>query len=276
MSAKAKWRNEKKHVSGCYDLNYTLGGNKGYEFLELIYDWATDRRILESLQDDQLTKFMQLERANFLRKRNHVDSLLSDARAGQLRTQLAVKTRPEGQWYVPGGTDAGKALERRKAVFWICNGSPDDTKLKEIKKVRAILKEYIPNDDTHGKAGPALGRGSEWVKKIHKAVYHNPPPYRFGYLAGNPGYPSSVGGAALLEYIFQQTSNMIWPNLGHDKWQDAALFYLGAIVAVQGFSDGNKRVARMAYSIVLIKGGHSFIAPTITYENELFNMVGAA
>jgi len=274
MSAKTKWRNEKKGVSGCYDLNATLGSNKGFDFLELIYQWATKNGINpRELADKDLTKFMTYEHTNFLNKRNYVDTLLQNARNGNLHIQLALKTRPEGQWYMPGGTDVGKALERRKAVFWICNASPDESKLKEIKNVRAILKEYIPNDDTHGKTGPALGLKSNWIKKIHKAVFHNPPDYRFGYLAGNPGYPSSVGGAALLEYIFQQTSNMRWPAIGDIKWQDAALFYLGAIVAVQGFTDGNKRAARIAYSIVLIKGGHPFIAPTKHYESTLFNMV---
>ena len=260
-------------VRGCYDLNFSLGGNKGFDFLELIYEWATNNRFdPRALADNDLTKFMTYERTNFLSKRNHVDFLLQNARNGQHNIQLALKTRPENQWYVAGGTDVGKALERRKAVFWICNACHDDLKLKEIKKVRAILKEYIPNDDTHGITGPALGLTSKWIKKIHKAVCHNPPAYRFGYLAGNPGYPSSVGGAALLEYIFQQTSNFRWPAIGNIKWQDAALFYLGAIVAAQGFTDGNKRAARIAYSIVLIKGGHPFIAPTKAYEGDLFNM----
>ena len=279
MSAKTRWRNEKKNVPACYALNATLGLNKGWDFLELIYDWAThshppiDPR---GLPDAVLTQFMQFERANFLSKRNHVGLLLQRARAANLSAQLAVKTRPEGQWYVAGGTDVGRALERRKAVFWICHGCHDDTKLKEIKKVRAILKKYIPNDDTHWRADPPLGGSSELIKKVHKAVYHNPPAYRFGYLAGNPGYPSSVGGATLLEYIFQITSNLRWPALGNIKWQDSALFYLGAIVAVQGFTDGNKRAARIAYSIILIKNGHPFIAPTTAYETELFNMHGAA
>lgn len=274
MSAKTKWRNEKKGVSECYALNATLGQNKGWDFLELIYQWATKNNInLRNLTDQGLAKFMTYEHTNFLSKRNHVDFLLQNARNGNLHTQLALKTRPENQWYVAGGTDVGKALERRKAVFWICNACHDDNiKLKEIKKVRAILKEYIPNDDTHGITGPALGLTSKWIKKIHKTVCHNPPAYRFGYFAGNPGYPSSVGGAALLEYIFQQTSNFRWPAIGNIKWQDAALFYLGAIVATQGFTDGNKRAARIAYSIVLIKGGHPFTAPTTQYESTLFNM----
>ena len=273
MSAKTKWRNEKKGVSGCYDLNATVGSNKGFDFLELIYDAATERGYNpRDVADQDLTRFMTDERNNFLSKRNYVDSLLTRARASNLHPELALNTWPEDQWYAAGGTDAGKALERRKAVFWICNASPDDSKLKEIKKVRAILKEYIPNNDTHGKTGPALGLTSEWIKKIHKAVCHNPPAYRFGYWGGNPGYPSTVGGAALLEYIFQQTSNMRWPAIGDIKWQDAALFYLGAIVAVQGFTDGNKRAARIAYSIVLIKGGHPFIAPTVAYARDLFNM----
>lgn len=274
MSAKTKWRNEKKGVSECYALNAALGQNKGWDFLELIYQWAIKNGInIRNLADQDLAKFMTYEYTNFLNKRNYVDTLLQDARNGNLHTQLALNTRPENQWYVPGGTDVGKALERRKAVFWICHASPDESKLKEVKKVRAILKEYIPNDNTHGKTGPALGLKSNWIQKIHKAVFPNPPAYRFGYLAGNPGYPSSVGGAALLEYIFQQTSNFRWPAIGDIKWQDAALFYLGAIVAVQGFTDGNKRAARIAYSIVLIKGGHSFIAPTTQYESTLFNMV---
>ena len=85
-------------------------------------------------------------------------------------------------------------------------------------------------------------------------------------------YPSSIGGRFLLELIFQWTANAVWPAPGDDQWQDVALFYFGAVATVQGYTDGNKRAARMAYAVTLLKGKRPFTAPSPALEGELIRM----
>jgi prophage maintenance system killer protein len=62
------------------------------------------------------------------------------------------------------------------------------------------------------------------------------------------------------------------PQKGDERWIDIALFYLGAIITVQAFADGNKRVARTAFAIVMVNGGVEFVAPNVKFENDLAQM----
>jgi hypothetical protein len=85
-------------------------------------------------------------------------------------------------------------------------------------------------------------------------------------------YPSHIGGRYLLRWIFGVVAGAGWPASGNDQWDDWALFFLGSIVAAQGFTDGNKRLGRTAYGIVLLTGRRPFRAPTVDLENELYAM----
>ncbi len=82
------------------------------------------------------------------------------------------------------------------------------------------------------------------------------------------------GGRYLLETVFEWTAGALWPFAGDERWLDVALFYLGAVGTVQGYPDGNKRIARMAYALTLLRGKHRFIAPSGALEKKLIQING--
>jgi hypothetical protein len=59
------------------------------------------------------------------------------------------------------------------------------------------------------------------------------------------------------------------PARGNAAWENWALYLFGAIMTSQGFTDGNKRVARPAYAITMVSGGVDFRAMNDTYGESL-------
>ena len=272
------------------ELSYCVGRARTDIYLSLLYEMLKKTGNLEA-PPDTVADMIRLETTRTRNRSTYIDGLLQQAKSGQLRANMAVQgiqdvvppdQVPSGDGTVPVIHAAGgKAREREKALFWICHHALDESKLKELGKVKAILKEYIPDDGSASKTGAALGITSAWVKKIHKAVVPNPNLGGALFKVGGEWhrittqptpYPSSVGGMFCLDHAFLLTSNKKWPANEDPHWMDAALFYLGAIGAAQAFGDGNKRVAHIAYAIVLINGGLWFRAPTEAYEGQLFNM----
>jgi hypothetical protein len=120
--------------------------------------------------------------------------------------------------------------------------------------------------------GRALGPTYHHLRALHKAIAPEATLYRFSRIPSP--YPSSVGGDKLLGYIFQLTSGIRWPEFGDPRWDSIAMFYLTAIAHAQGFADGNKRIANLAYAIVLIKNTHNFKAPSEALKKRLIRMNG--
>ena len=59
------------------------------------------------------------------------------------------------------------------------------------------------------------------------------------------------------------------PARGNAAWENWALYLFGAIMTSQGFTDGNKRVARAVYAIMMVSGGVEFRAMKDTYGVSL-------
>ena len=90
-----------------------------------------------------------------------------------------------------------------------------------------------------------------------------------------PSYPSTAGAGFLFDELFTiVTGQNVWPPFGDGHWDSIAAFYLGSIGTIQVFPDGNKRMSRFAYSVLLIKGTHAFKAPTDTFCMGLYRMKG--
>ncbi len=255
-------------------LERTLGRDLAKAFLEMVYDkWVNGLKYpVKSLDAKTAALFMKTERENYGARKLYVDSLVQQSASGALKTTLNAHIRPTPDYYKnpKGGVLTGRDLAIDQAANWVCG-----TYVPALPNTRAILEKYIPVNSGHGgPMGNALGRTTKHLYDVFKSAVQNPAAYRVN-LQGGVKYPSTVGGGLLLEYIIGLTSGTnSWPAFGDAKWEDIAMFYLVSIVHVQGFPDGNKRTAHLAYAIVLIKGTHAFKVPTVAKESELFKMNG--
>jgi len=214
---------------------------------------------------DEMDVILHAECDQIAGTRAHVSSLIEEASAGQLHQRLEGMIEPEP---TPDRKERrnppppGIAGEIIKAANWISRSIHGNRK----DLVLASLNRHV-HQSAH--EGP-LGKSPKLLDQIYTEIVEGAPKYR----GPNPenAYPSSGGGRYLLEEMFRWTAEALWPMTGDRAWQDVALFYLGAIGTVQGFPDGNKRVARMAYAITLLKGGLPFIAPNSRLEAELIRM----
>ena len=215
---------------------------------------------------------MKGERENYNTRKQYVDSLIPQTKSGALGTILNNNLRLKTDYYKNplGGVLTGRNLAIDEAANWVCGDY-----VAALPATRALLDHYIPvNPGDGGPMGHALGRTTQHLREVFSRAVQNPAPYRIN-LMGGVKYPSTVGGSELLEYIIGLTSGTIgWPAFGDAHWESIAMFYLVSIVHVQGFPDGNKRTGHLAYAIVLIKGTHTFKAPTTVKEGELFKMNG--
>ena len=260
---------------GFKDLVENIGTPKA----ELIVDLMFDAQLRETNPDDryiqvssdksaysaQIGTQLETENSQINEKRDYVTSLLKATMAGRLRSNLAEMSEPESHYSemrkLPGaGT---KQREIALACDWIASSLRGEGK----DAIHQCLTSHVL---THP-SGLALGRNpEEMLDKIHTEVVADAPKVRSPNSA--TAYPSSIGGRVLLEQVFKWTSRIIWPGPGEEIWQDVALFYLGAIATVQGYADGNKRVARMAYAITLLKADIPFIAPNMSLQSALVQM----
>ncbi|HSF96409.1 MAG TPA: hypothetical protein VLA52_15395 [Thermohalobaculum sp.] len=254
-------------------LEELFGPARASEFSELVFEAELSKRapgnLYITLSPAELPEFDRYLNAvvggecnQVNTKREYVMDLLRRALEGSLRKGLDL---PE-----PSGDKHGKISFRqedteseiKKAADWICltmHSNPHD-------QVVDMLRDAVA--DAPPKA--VLGQDTGLLDRIHKRVAPGAPRLR----GPNPEmpYPSNVGGRMLLETVFQWTANAEWPAAGDSRWFDVALFYLGVIGTVQGFPDGNKRVARSAYAIALLRNRCRFVAPSRELVADLFKM----
>ncbi len=187
--------------------------------------------------------------------RLHAEALLDAAAQGALRQGLGDATD------VPVRAAEG---DIDRAADWICRTMHGD----RVAAVRELLSGNAATP-----SGAVLGKTPEVLDRIHARLFPEAPAQR----SPNPAvaYPSSIGGRHLLETVFGWTADALWPGPGDPGWLDVALFYLGAIGSAQGFADGNKRMARIAYALTLIRGSRRFVAPGEALEQTLIRMTHA-
>lgn len=274
-SNQTKWRKVNQTTqpaAGEYNQLKTIVGKKAADnCIDIIYKHFVNNGKI-NIAPDLVQLFLKFERENFLLRRRFFTELIPRTSSGELGRLLNANLRSENDYYKnKTGNIAGRELAIDKAANWICGGY-----VAGIPATKAILSSYIPTRaGDNGKAGAALGTSTNHIKKIHKKLLPNAPKNRFGYAGGNPKYPTTASATILLEEIFNLVGGKAsWPPFGDAQWESIAMFYMSAIITVQGFSDGNKRTGHMAYAIILIKGTHDFKAPTTATENALFRMKG--
>lgn len=271
-SAKTKWSKAMRADPTCQakvrQLEQLVGQKKCMEFLGILHGHFPVPPTAPAVD-----LFVEMEHDNVIKRRQFVNALLQKMATNILARDLNAHIEPLGNYYLNPAVHAGATARETaidQAANWVCGAY-----VAGIQGVKAHLAEYIPAlAGSHGKMGPGLGNTAKHIKKVHSAVVPNAPAYRFNYGAGPVTYPSTVGASVLVDEIFALTADWHWPAFGDVSWENIAMFYLTALVTVQGFSDGNKRAGHMAYAIVLIKGTHAFKAPTAALETTLFRMNG--
>ncbi len=227
---------------------------------------APGKRYAEPRAFEQLYgAYFEKEWTNMQGRILHVTDLWYKMVRGTLRTQLAVKTEPAGN-YNGIGVD-----HTTKAYNWVTNSwHGDDQRGK--RSVRETIDYYV---DRIGPTFP-LGTDNRVMVDVFRRVVQDP--YAANkYRGPNPmlpvKYPSDIGGRKLQNWFMETyATGYQWPPVGDEKWDDVATFFLGAIQAVQGFVDGNKRTSRVVYAILMLRAGRKFKAPTNAFEIALAQM----
>jgi hypothetical protein len=228
----------------------------------LIFPAAT-----EALQKEGFSEIFKDERNRIIGRQQYLEGLWKRALGGQLRFQLTASAEPDSYYKSPGNL-SGRTLELEKARQWVVKSLKGNS-----NPVLAMLAKYVYMNQPQ-----ALGQDDAILRDIYRNVVvdpspQKPPPWRGPVTADRSvKYPSSIGGSFLLRWMMNMTGHGFMPQKGDERWIDIALFYLGAIITVQAFADGNKRVARTAYAIVMVNSGVEFVAPNVKFENDLAQM----
>jgi len=204
---------------------------------------------------------------------NQVTKLRAQANNGELAKQLNAHTKPRHEYQVihPPRTPApgappipDKPPEMQalaKGLAWLTHGVHGSTSAYQ----NAIFK--------YKKTGFPLGADAQIVTKIWMDLVGNEagvPKWRKPVMGSM--YPSSIGGTHLLRKIFLTSAGTGWPAQGDLKWEDWAMYFFSAIMTIQAFPDGNKRISRTVYLLVMQSGGIPFKAPTDALGAKLANM----
>jgi len=216
---------------------------------------------------ERMIAYVRAECEQIASKRAYAMELLESARTGDLRRRLEAASESDRS-LIPKIRDLPKdvrELDLLKGGTWI-GRTMHGQGGAEI--VRETLADYLRT----ASSSEVLGRTPKMLDRLYARIFPNAPQSR----SPNPEvtYPSSIGGRYLLEMIFDWTAEAIWPVPGDERWLDVARFYLGAIGTVQGYPDGNKRAARLAYTITLLRGRRRFVAPAPELERDLIQMRG--
>ena len=105
--------------------------------------------------------------------------------------------------------------------------------------------------------------------KIWTDLVKDAPAYR---ITMGTKYPSDVAGMSLLRKEMATLGGQRMPVQGNRRWEDLALHLFGVIMSLQAFPDGNKRLGRAAYAILMAGSGLDFKAPNRKLGGELAAM----
>lgn len=206
----------------------------------------------------------------------YISQLKARATGGTLKTQLDVSAEDEASYYtasaapiaargapmIPAPT--ATMVEHRKATAFLKSGVRGDASAYG-RTFRAMLK----TDGTF-----PLGSNETLLRNAWPALVPGAPNYRgWNSAATQQRYPSDTGGRHLLNRILADMSTTTMPTIGSDRWYDYALYVYGAIMTAQPFTDGNKRMCRLAYCLMLASGGVPFKAPNGALGGQLADMM---
>jgi hypothetical protein len=222
---------------------------------------------IEQYMDIDLTKIDQ--RAQYLNK------LKAQAANGSLYTQLQSNTEPQSSYYTSAPTKAQAPgtppvppkpqhlIEQSKGMAWLKFGVQGNTTAFDRMATR-----YAKYDGSF-----PFGTDATILKTAWQALVPIAPTYRgWNNTAAIQKYPSNVGGMKVLNDVLLDLSRMAMPQRGDTAWYDYALYLFAAIITTQAFTDGNKRMARFAYILMLLSGGVPMAVPNARLGSTLGDM----
>lgn len=205
----------------------------------------------------------------------YINGLKGEAGAGLLLTKLQANTEPEASYYTAPAPVAQRPgtppvppkpqhmIDRTKGKAWLKHGVQGNTTAFD-----QMVERYAKSDGTF-----PFGGNATILKTVWQAIVPHAPAYRgWNSAAGMQKYPSNIGGMKVLNDVLSAMSTSAMPPRGDNAWYGLALYLLGAVITTQAFTDGNKRMSRFAYILMLMSGGVPMIVPNNTLGAELGDM----
>ena len=206
-------------------------------------------------------------------REGQIAKLLQKAKDGLLLQELNNgNTEPEVNYYTappprvpatgapPIPPRLPKFVNLDKAVAWATKGVQGTT--------TAFVDAIRNNLKSDGKF--PLGPNEHLTMSIWGKLVNNAPAYRLPTLGSM--YPSSFGGLHLLKWVLTKINEQTLPPLHDEAWVNWALFFFGTLMTAQPFPDGNKRISRVSYAIIMASAEIPFKAPTNKFGGKLAAM----
>jgi hypothetical protein len=223
----------------------------------------------------------RLDYKKIVSRQPYMAQLRNDALRGSLKTQLQAHAQPEATYWVDHrrldlgklarslvgpGKEARAQENLKKAKAWVSYDMSGNaaTTADSITQSQQLI-------DTHARHDGSWPLSFKKLADISAELVKGAPPYRKPSGEGET-YPSNFGGTHLLMEAMRQMADTRLPPRGDARWANWALYAFAAIMAAQAFTDGNKRVARVAYATVMASGGIDFRAPNSKLGAQLANM----
>ena len=221
-----------------------------------------DAGVLKSLID-RLAITMGEDVAKLDRRAGRANALFAKVANCTLGRELQQPQRQEAEAsYYRATPEAPENVDHEKARAWLTRGLDGD----------AAAFERVFDKYATGSGGLFLGADDQILTAIWQQLVQKAPPHRLPSL--DTAYPSSFAGRTVLNQLLKTNSKVALPPVGRNPlvWQGYALYWFATIMSLQPFPDGNKRIARVVYAILLARAGIPFIAPSDAYGAELAAM----
>jgi hypothetical protein len=248
----------------------------------------------DTFLDVVVSETFKLDYKKIVSRQPYMVKLRNDALRGFLKTQLDGQTQPERTYYRPivtGGSSAYASLDPRvldlgAKLARIAGPGGRERAQENLTKAKAWVRSEMKDSpteqiaqsqrliDTYASDAGTWPLSFKTIADIFDAQVKGAPPYRKVSSEGET-YPSNFGGTYLLMDAMSRMAETRLPKRGDPGWTNWALYAYAAIMAAQAFTDGNKRVARVAYATVMVSGGIDFRAPTPKLGGSLANMRSA-
>jgi hypothetical protein len=218
--------------------------------------------------------FFEFDIRHIKGRRAYISGLKGKAN-GLLSTQLRAMAEPEGNYYAPRvptvktgrpvvPAKTGDVLNQSKALAWLTFGVKGDTAAYTANLLR--MTKFDGNCP--------LGTTREPLFNAFQSLVPGAPAYRgWSNTATMQKYPSNLGGIKVLEEVLTDLAVTAMPTRGDARWYDLALYVFGSIMTVQAFTDGNKRMSRFAYVLMLLSGGVPMMVPNNVMGAQLGDML---
>lgn len=226
--------------------------------------------------DTFLSEQMRQDTLKTTQRETYINGLKTKAAAGELYTRLTAATELESKYYTAPpvrapaiGAPAIPAkpawmTNTNKALAWAV-GNPAAT-----ADVKEAYRKAFDACSTRGGKFPIDSMST--LNAIWRKLVTGAPHYRAVNIMQPTKYPSSLAGDFLVKNVIKGFATTGHPAQGSTLWYDYALYFFAAIMTSQAFTDGNKRVSRLTYGLILVHGGVDFIAPNNTLGAQLGDM----